>query len=378
MSAERAEPERCADCGRWPPAPEDGGPPHPLCYSCLARRLNERAADLAAELLPNGYLEHGRYWRCGDVHGAPGQSLAIEICGRRSGHWKDYASAGDMARGDMLDLVRWTRCGGDRLKALREAEAYLRMPIRERSAPRARPRRRQQAPEEMRAAALRIWQQAKPLQPGDIAWRYFAGRGIDLARLPPLPSLRLHPRLMHPSGKARPALIAAVTPPSGGKLQGVHRTWLRPLADGRVEKAPFPGKHGPAGNAKLSLGDIAGHLVPLTRGQGGRPPLALAEGIEDAATAAVERPAWRTAAAVSLANMLGLVLPEQVGEIILLAQNDAPGSDAARLLPRVIRHFQEQGRRVSTLRPRDRGVKDINDLARRARSADRGAAAGPA
>lgn len=62
-------------------------------------------------------------------------------------------------------------------------------------------------------------------------WRYLAGRGIDLARLPRLPgSLRCHPGLWHAkSGRYWPAMVAAIGGVgSQGKLvhAATQRTWL--------------------------------------------------------------------------------------------------------------------------------------------------------
>jgi hypothetical protein len=177
--------------------------------------------------------------------------------------------------------------------------------------------------------------------------------------LPPIASLRLHPRLMnHRVGRPFPALIAAVSSPSGDRIVGLHRTWLHPQVDGRVDKAPIPDRQGPTGGAKRSIGLIAGNLVPLTRGTGDRPwcdplpnsLLAIGEGLEDSLSVAGERPTWRTACAISISNMVGLVLPEAITQVVLIVQNDPADSKAAALVPRIIARLQQQGRRVSYVR----------------------------
>ena len=362
-----SEREKCADCGRRLPRSEDGGPPFVWCFGCTDSRLAERVENLAVDLLPGGPLENRRWWRAGDITGIEGQSLALEITGARRGRWCDFASG---EGGDLLDLVREsprTGCNGNRLKSLRWAQDYLRAPVRERRGRRSRPRPRPRkaTEEEKTAHAKRLWREGRLLQRGDTGWRYLVEtRAIELDALPQLPALRLHPQLWaHHANQAFPALLAAVTAPSGGRILGVHRTWLCPRPDGLIDKAPI---HDP----KRSIGAIRGNLIPLIRGSGERPLLALSEGIEDALSIAAARPDWRIACAVSLSNMLGLVLPEQVAELILIVQNDPANSKAAMLLSRIVKNFQQQGRKVSTLRPKSRNVKDVNDLVRSLRRND--------
>ncbi len=89
----------------------------------------------------------------------------------------------------------------------------------------------------------------------------------------------------------------------------------------------------------------------------------VAEGIEDALSAAMGRADLRALAAVSLANMASLWLPDTIEGVIILAQNDPPGSPAAAALDRAVRHFQDMGKRVKIARPPP-GLKDVNDVLR--------------
>jgi hypothetical protein len=359
-------PAQCADCGsRPPPRPTDGGPPFAWCMTCTASRLRQHGEALAQRLLPNGHWE-SHWWRAGSTAGEAGQSLAVDLGGgKKRGRWYDY-SAGE--GGDLLDLIRLSQCGGDQVKALRWAQAYLRAPAPASAPGPAGARPRQATPEDTRAYIARIWREARPLAPGDLVWRYFAARGIDLARLPPIPSLRIHPGLWHRQAqRSFPALLAVIAGPDGDRIAGVHRTWLA-VKDGIVDKAPVE-------RVKLSLGFYAGGCIPLTRGSSGRSwrdpqpgeLVAIGEGIEDTLSIAAAKPAWRCAAGVSLSNMLSMKLPAAIGEVVLIGQNDRPGSKAALLLPRVAAHFQQLGKKVQVRRPRDREVKDVNDLARRLR-----------
>ena len=261
--------------------------------------------------------------------------------------------------GDHLAGLRWLQ---DRLHAPRREPP----PARRRPPPAERP--------DVSQVVKRIWRAGKPLQPGDMAWRYLTeSRGIALDKLPEVPvTLRVHPRLWSTlAERYYPAMVAAVSSIEG-KLVAVHRTYLSAV-DGRVDKAPIADHRGPAGGAKRSLGPVLGNCIPLTRGGDGRPwhdplpksLLVIGEGIEDCLSIAVARPEWRVACAVSLGNMRGLVLPAQITHVTVIAQNDAPGSKAAKLVAQIVAGFQQQGRKVTLLRPRDRQVKDVNDLARR-------------
>jgi hypothetical protein len=332
--------------------------------------MSEHAREMAQELLPQGHLEGRRWWRCGDIYGSPGQSFAVELIGRRRGRCNDYESGEGC---DLLDVatVRY----GDRFAALRWVEDRRGAPWREPPPAPATPVRRPLAgdPEDVSQRVKRIWRDARPLQVGDMAWRYLVEtRGVALNKLSVMPvALRTHPRLWSTLAERHfPAMVAAVSSPEG-KLVGVHRTYLSAV-EGRVGKAPIADRGGPDHGAKRSYGVISSNCVPLTRGADGRSwpdpspnsLLAIGEGIEDCLTLAVERPEWRVACAVSLGNMLSLILSPQITHIVLIGQNDAPGSKAAALVSRIAERFQQQGRKVTLLRPRNRQIKDVNDLAR--------------
>jgi hypothetical protein len=71
----------------------------------------------------------------------------------------------------------------------------------------------------------------------------------------------------------------------------------------------------------------------------------------------------RVIAAVSLSNIGALVLPAQVARLVILAQRDPAGSQAALTLDRVIKRLEAQGLEILLLPPPAwSGVKDIADL----------------
>ena len=71
----------------------------------IKRAVAHNAADFAAWLLPAG-RRNGSKWQVGDVTGAPGKSLAIDLDGEFAGHYRDWS--GD-ERGDCIALVMAAR-----------------------------------------------------------------------------------------------------------------------------------------------------------------------------------------------------------------------------------------------------------------------------
>lgn len=192
------------------------------------------------------------------------------------------------------------------------------------------PLRPEGKPDEVRRTAMeRLWEEALPLEnPGaEPALAYLRHRGLDLeALLPSLEKLRLHPSLPYREGEKVlghfPVLLARVEHPRHG-LVSLHRTYLAP--DGRG-KAPVEAPK------KLMRAVFDG----ATRGAAVRlyPPgetLVLAEGIETALAVrqASGLPAW---AAVSAGGMEAFLPPEGVVRLIIAADHDGRGIEAAYTL----------------------------------------------
>lgn len=327
--------------------------------------LAARIDVLAGELLPRGIRE-GHEWRVGSLAGEPGRSMAVHLRGNKAGVWADFSS-GDS--GDALDLVAAVLFGRDKKRAVHWARSWLGLDGKD-PARLAQTRQAQQKPAEpqndTKGAAWRIWLASSPILRGTLAERYLANRSIDLERLGRQPrALRFNPQLRHPSGRAFPAMVAAIVAPDG-KMTAIHRTYLLPDGSGKIE-----------GEAKLTLGRYAGGLIPLWRGASGKPlreapageSIIVSEGIEDGLTLAMAVPELRVVAAVSLSNMGSLVLPPAIKTVLIAGQNDPWWDDkaqaahgAARGFDRAVRHFQSEGRIVRDARPA--GYKDHNDLLR--------------
>jgi hypothetical protein len=331
----------------------------------LAAGLVARIEDLARELLPAGQRE-GPHWRCGGVDGSQGQSLALNLAGAKRGIWHDFSTG---EAGDALDLVAAARCGGDRRRAMDWARAWLGI---ERGAPlpEVTPAARQEAAKaeaddraKKRRQALALFLQGEAAIRTSPVAAYLRGRGIDLEGLGRVPrALRYHPGAWCAEDRSkRPAMLAAVVNAKGEHV-ATHRTYLARDEAGRWRKAPLR-------EPKKSLGSFAGGFIPLWRGRSGKPlaqapageTVAIAEGIENALSVAVEVPHLRVLAAVALGNLRRLDLPPAVRRVVLLADNDDGNPKAKALLDDAAQHFAAEGRAVAIARP-PAAFKDFNDL----------------
>jgi hypothetical protein len=188
-------------------------------------------------------------------------------------------------------------------------------------------------------AALSIWQSTKAGS-GTPLETYLRSRGVNI---PPPPNLRFHAGLKHPSGNIWPAMVALVTRGADAVPLAIHRTFL---AHGGTGKAPVEPQ-------KMMLGPCRGGAVRLA------PPsdvLMVGESIETCLAAMQEtgHPSW---AALSTSGLRSLDLPNEVRDIIVLADGDDPGEAAAQDCGR---RWKREGRRVRIARP-PRGL-DFNDL----------------
>ena len=163
---------------------------------------------------------------------------------------------------------------------------------------------------EQLAKARRLWATCKPLA-GTKAEAYLRGRGITC---PLPPSLGWAADAFHaPSVRWLSAMVGDVS------TGGVHRTYFE-LTGARI-----------GGNAKMMQGPCAGGAVELSEAQG---PLVVCEGVETGLSllsGLLSRPAtvW---AALSTSGMKALALPEAIGRLIIAADGDAPGLEAANAL----------------------------------------------
>lgn len=332
--------------------------------SQISQMLADNIARLAPELLPYGRKD-GPEWRCGDLSGKPGQSLAVRLNGPKRGVWKDFGPGGQS--GDALDLTAQCLFGGNRRDAMKWAENWLGLsnatsdaPVQRRPAIQAKPSSSVELDREaqrMRAKARRLWQEGQPIQ-GTPADAYLRGRGLDLRALQHMPgSLRFHPAVWCAEvQKPLPAMVAAIASPAG-KLIATHRTWLAQTPSGAWVKADLRAP-------KKVLGSFAGGCVRLTRGAAGKAlgvadlgsSVVIAEGIETSLAVALSCPEMRVLAGVSLSNIGSVGLPPEITTVVLAADNDGPHNHAARkALEAACQKFAEQGREVRLALPENEG-----------------------
>jgi phage/plasmid primase-like uncharacterized protein len=190
------------------------------------------------------------------------------------------------------------------------------------------------------ARAQALWSSSVPAA-GTPAAVYIAARA--------LPSLAVSAALgyrgdtPHPEGGKYPAMIALVHAVDGTPT-AVHRTYLAP--DGSKKAAVEP--------AKASLGPVWGGAIRLHLAA---PEIVIAEGIETAGAAGVllGLPAW---AAISAGNLgKGVALPPEIKSVVVAADPDRAGEQAAR---EAALRWRAEGRRMRIARPTGSG--DFADL----------------
>ena len=188
-------------------------------------------------------------------------------------------------------------------------------------------------------AALRLWRAAVPA-PGTPVETYLHSRGINLV---PPDAVRFHPRLKHPSGGTWPGMVALVARGDDGESLAIHRTFLAREEAGKAKVTP----------QKMMLGPCRGGAVRLAVATS---KLMVGEGIETclAAMQATGLPAW---AALSTSGLRTLLLPAEIGEVIVLADGDDPGEAAAL---DAARRWKRENRIVRIARP-PTGM-DFNDF----------------
>jgi len=358
-----------------------------ISVSEIAERLNDQAATLAPELLPNGRRSGTKWMASGIADTGRSESLFVHLSGAKIGHWFDMgnAAAGE-DKGDMLDLIR-LKFGLDAAGAVEEAKRRLGIhddftpgakhrPSREDMERRAAEARERAERREARDAAEKaikgkrakgLFLSGRPIE-GTGAEFYLRGRGISAPAGKWPGSLRFHDDVWCQDVKAKgPAMLACIVTAAGEQV-GTHRTYLqcnagrglRPLAGSGWGKLEVP-------NPKKVLGNMWGGFIPIAKGASGKSmrdmpegePVYVTEGIEDALCVAMMKPDARVICAISVPNFGGLVLPAAARRIVIVADRD-DNETAQGQLERSIAQQQARGLRVELVMP-PAPHKDIND-----------------
>ena len=358
----------------------------------IALMLNANPLALARTLFPAG-VEAGGFFTIGSVEGESGQSLKIRLSGDKAGTWADYSRdhGDDAGKGDMLKLAKLALGHDDYADTVRWAKGWLgiesmdgdaleRQRKRAEMAQRRAQEKRDGVREDKRRQAEGLWMGAGTLI-GSPAMEYLRGaRGIDFSLIGSIPgALRFRGDVSHGEHRRKlPAMCSAFWSVDA-RIVGCHLTFLHRLPNGRWDKLPdmtIDGKrvkvakkiHGPTywgAHIPICKGTFKGPLRDIPPGT----PVFAAEGIENAASVAMARPHERIVAAGTIGNLGAMELPPQAGDLILICDNDPPGSRAAVSLEQQIkaqqRRASEQGspRRIRCLWPEPE-YKDFNDQLR--------------
>lgn len=351
----------------------------------IADKLNAQAESLARELLPNGRKAGNKWMASGIADTGRSESLYVHLSGPAIGHWRDMGNcpAGE-ERGDMIDLLR-LKLGLDKVGAIQEAKQRLgiddafvpgqRGPdpaelARRAEEARARAAARDAAEADERARKARgakaLYLRGLPIA-GTAAEAYLLNRGLlnralnDIAAAGEWPgALRFNAEVWcKPEGVKVPAMLAAIYGADGAQM-GTHRTFLQACPRRGWCKIDSP-------NAKMVLGNMWGGFIPINKGSSGKPmakmpegePVYVTEGIEDALVVRMMRPEARIVAAISLANMGGIVLPPAARKLVLVCDRDTKPK-AQEALERAIARQQARGLDVQLVLPPP-PHKDMND-----------------
>jgi hypothetical protein len=302
-----------------------------------------------------------------------------------AGKWNDWITG---RFSDALDLVAYARGFEDpktreaRRQSILWARDYFGLGAagfdhdgwirRREEAQRRQAERRAKAQRELtakRKTALGHWLHAKPIEPGDVGWRYLEARGIDLRQLGRRPGfLRVAERQdwFDDDGVVQhvgPALMSAMT--MAKTFGSLHRTWIDPARPGEKADVPSPRKMWP---------DSEGCAIAIWRGESRMSDaeaaaknhiedLVLCEGVEDGLSIALMTPELRVKACGSLPGLLSFTPAKNIRGITIAADNDWNKPQAEQLLKRAcLRLRNDFGKAVRIARSPE--GKDFNDLLR--------------
>lgn len=274
----------------------------------------------------------------------PGKLHRFSTNGKRgdtSGWCKGFADLRGGVFGDFRAGISETWSAADRRSMTPSQRAALARQVMQATAEREREQRAQWAVNAGCIADLR--REGSPLVPGDPATLYLKRRGFG--GVWPLPEcLRFHPKLdyWHDGEKlgTYPAMVAPLTT-NDGRMVALHRTYL--TRDGRKADVPTVRK------LTAASGPLAGSCISLFRPANGT--LGIAEGIETALAAWLAS-GVPTVAAYSAGNLAAWRWPAGVRRIVIFADADEAGRNAAEKLRQRVR---AAGLSVNVMTPSEPG-----------------------
>lgn len=370
----------------------------------IGNMLRDQTEPLIKMIFPAA-IYAGGYAMVDDLYGSPGDNLKIRLRGPKRGTWADYGTSAsdDRGTGDMLKLIQLTIGDGDMAKAVAEAKRFLnldsmdpqaleRMQRRAAAAQRRAAADKDRDDDRKRRNAEGMWMSASPLTPSSPAVRYLEGRGIDFAVLGKLPgAIRFHHRVSHAEMSEQrgnqvhlPAMVTRYNT-IDGRHAATHVTYLHfDGAHGWVKLPPVEVEKVDPDTGEVSTKLVKcgkktfspmywGAHIPLWKGKHRGSLHALpagvavhvSEGIEDGLSFAMADTEARVLAAGTLGNIGRMALPPQVGDFVILAQNDTKPEPIATLEEALVQQqaqarAQGSARRVMQRRP-PQAFKDWND-----------------
>jgi putative DNA primase/helicase len=251
----------------------------------------------------------------------PGRLQRFATSDRR-GDLAGWCKLFDDLRGGVFGCHRQGICetwgAGGRRAMTSQQRAELGRQVTAATVERAAHQRQQWADNARRNADL--WARCAPLEPGDPVTVYLRRRGVGGAWPPPA-CLCHHPALAywHNGDKLGvfPAMVAPIIAPDG-RTVALHRTYL--TRDGRKADVPTVKK------LTCAAGPMAGASIPLHKPAHGA--IGVAEGVETALAAWLAS-GVPTVAAYCAGALAGFLWPAGVQRIVIFADNDKPGREAA-------------------------------------------------
>jgi len=305
-------------------------------FERLNATLLAQLPSLVKQWLPSGRAA-GMEWTALNPRRHDRQSGSFRV-NLRSGRWADFATS--ECGGDPISLYAYLFTDGRQGMAARELDGAT-IALRPATAAKAAKAANHCADEVRRISRARsIYAAAGPISRASEA--YLLNRGLH--RVPTWERLR-SAILRYPESDLHPAMIAPVTA-ANGMLEGIQRTFL--TDDGRKL---------PVRDPKLSLGRVRGGAICLAEPAA---ELVLCEGLEDGLSLAQELIGAHVWVAPGAGMLAAMCLPPAVLRVIIAADNDAPGEQAAM---RAAERFASEGRHVRIMRP-DPEYKDWNDQLR--------------
>lgn len=283
----------------------------------LLEMLCANIIRLLAEILPKGQWQ-GSEWRCGNVEGDVGGSLSVCIQGEKAGLWYDHATG---QSGNLLNLVKETQGLSSHREAMYWARAWLtKIPFRTLDEADAVAGRHLSALNDSTRMekARSIWVASVPIT-GTLAEQYLRSRRIECALSS---SLRFNAGLYHSeSALSWPALVCAVQCVGNDEIVAVQAVFLDPVTGRKIQQNP----------SKKSFGFLKGGAVRLREGDD---TLVLCEGVETGlsiAQACKSKSVWAT---LGTSGLRMVEVPGSVSEVIIAADADDAGREAAMALAR--------------------------------------------